>query len=131
MGKRQDFIDLYRAGGGRKDFIALANSHGTKDPLEALTIYDMLMSGALPSELKHGGIVSTENQPPIPEAIPLVKQFVSDDPTTYLTDEDQMKGMLIATLEEQPAAVDEEILAESPAVDQEILNWQMEKNSNR
>ena len=67
----------------------------------------------------------------VPEAIPLVKQFVSDDPTTYLTDEDQMKGMLVATLEEQPAAVDEEILAESPAVDQEILNWQMEKNSNR
>ena len=58
MGKRQDFIDLYRAGGGRKDFIALANSYGTKDPLEALTIYDMLMSGALPSELKHGGIAS-------------------------------------------------------------------------
>ena len=46
----------------------------------------------------------------IPEAIPLVKQFVSDDPTTYLTDEDQMKGMLIATLEGQPRAVDEEIL---------------------
>ena len=46
----------------------------------------------------------------IPEAIPLVKQFRSDDPTTYLTDEDQMKGMLIATLEGQPLAVDEEIL---------------------
>ena len=70
-------------------------------------------------------------KPLIPEALPLVKQFVSDDPTTYLTDEDQMKGMLIATLEEQPAAVDEAILEESPVVDQEILNWQMEKNSNR
>ena len=58
MGKRQAFIDLYRAGGGRKDFIALANSYGVKDPFEALTIYDMLMSGALPSELKHGGIAS-------------------------------------------------------------------------
>ena len=46
----------------------------------------------------------------IPEAIPLVKQFRNDDPTTYLTDEDQMKGMLIATLEGQPLAVDEEIL---------------------
>jgi len=46
----------------------------------------------------------------IPEAIPLVKQFISDDPTTYLTDEDQMKGMLIATLEEEPIAVDQEIL---------------------
>ena len=43
---------------------------------------------------------------------PLVKQFVSDDPTTYLTDEDQMKGMLIATLEGEPRAVDQEVLAE-------------------
>jgi len=51
-------------------------------------------------------------KPLIPEAIPLVKQFVSDDPTTYLTDEDQMKGMLIATLEEEPVAVDQEIVAE-------------------
>jgi hypothetical protein len=49
-------------------------------------------------------------KPLIPEAIPLVKQFVSDDPTTYLTDEDQMKGMLIATLEDQPLAVDKEIV---------------------
>jgi len=51
-------------------------------------------------------------KPLIPEAIPLVKQFVSDDPTTYLTDEDQMKGMLIATLEGQPEIVDQEVLAE-------------------
>ena len=51
-----------------------------------------------------------KKQPFIPEAIPLVKQFRNDDPTTYLTDEDQMKGMLIATLEEEPVAVDEEIL---------------------
>jgi hypothetical protein len=58
MGKRQAFINLYRAGGGRKDFIALSNSYGVKDPFEALTLYDMLMSGALPSELKHGGIAS-------------------------------------------------------------------------
>ena len=49
-------------------------------------------------------------KPLIPEAIPLVKQFRNDDPTTYLTDEDQMKGMLIATLEDQPLAVDKEIL---------------------
>ena len=46
----------------------------------------------------------------IPEAIPLVKQFRNDDPSTYLTDEDQMKGMLIAMLEKEPVAVDEEIL---------------------
>jgi len=49
-------------------------------------------------------------KPLIPEAIPLVKQFRNDDPTTYLTDEDQMKGMLIATLKKEPVAVDEEIL---------------------
>ena len=29
---------------------------------------------------------------------PLVKQFRIDDPTTYLTDESQMKGMLLATI---------------------------------
>ena len=51
-------------------------------------------------------------KPLIPGAIPLVKQFRNDDPTTYLTDEDQMKGMLIATLENQPRAVDQEVLAE-------------------
>jgi len=49
-------------------------------------------------------------KPLVPEAIPLVKQFRNDDPTTYLTDEDQMKGMLIATLEDQPLAVDKEIV---------------------
>ena len=51
-------------------------------------------------------------KPLIPEAIPLVKQFRNDDPNTYLTDESQMKGMLIATLENQPLAVDQEVLAE-------------------
>ena len=44
---------------------------------------------------------------------PLVKQFVADDPTTYLTDESQMKGMLLATIE-----------GETPKVDEEILKWQ-------
>ena len=58
MGKRQDFINLAKAGGSRQDFIDLAASHGVHDPAEALTIFDMLMSGALPSELKHGGIAS-------------------------------------------------------------------------
>ena len=57
-------------------------------------------------------MIIKKKQSLIPEAIPLVKQFVSDDPTTYLTDEDQMKGMLIATLEGQPRAVDQEVLAE-------------------
>ena len=56
MGKRQAFIDLARRGGSRQDFIDLAASYGVKDPFEALTIHDMLMSGALPSDLKHGGI---------------------------------------------------------------------------
>jgi len=51
-------------------------------------------------------------KPPVPEAIPLVKQFVIDDPTTYLTNEEQMKGMLIATLEGEPRAVDQEVVAE-------------------
>ena len=45
---------------------------------------------------------------------PLVKQFRIDDPTTYLTDESQMKGMLLATIE-----------GETPKVDEEILKWQM------
>jgi len=47
-------------------------------------------------------------------AEPLVKQFVADDPNTYLTNENQMKGMLLATLEGEP-----------PKVDEEILKWQM------
>jgi hypothetical protein len=45
---------------------------------------------------------------------PLVRPFVIDDPTTYLTDESQMKGMLLATIE-----------GETPKVDEEILKWQM------
>jgi len=44
---------------------------------------------------------------------PLVRPFVIDDPTTYLTDESQMKGMLLATIE-----------GETPTVDEEILKWQ-------
>ena len=44
--------------------------------------------------------------------ISLVKEFIMDDPTTYLTNEDQMKAMLIETLEGQPLAVDEEVAAE-------------------
>jgi len=49
----------------------------------------------------------------IEPAMKLVKQFRSDDPTTYLTDENQQKGMLIATIE-----------GETPKVDEEILKWQ-------
>ena len=36
-----------------------------------------------------------------------------DDPTTYLTNENQMKGMLLSTIE-----------GETPKVDEEILKWQ-------
>jgi hypothetical protein len=46
-------------------------------------------------------------------AEPLVKKFYIDDPTTYLTDENQQKGFLLSMIE-----------AETPKVDQEILNWQ-------
>ena len=46
-------------------------------------------------------------------AEPLVKQFRNDDPTTYLTDESQMKGMLLSMIE-----------GETPKVDEEILKWQ-------
>ena len=63
MGKRQDFINLAKAGGSRQDFIDLAASYGVHDPAEALTIFDMLMSGALPSELKHGGIATLMQAP--------------------------------------------------------------------
>ena len=44
---------------------------------------------------------------------PLVKQFRNDDPNTYLTNEGQMKGMLLSTIE-----------GETPKVDEEILKWQ-------
>jgi hypothetical protein len=46
-------------------------------------------------------------------AEPLVKQFRNDDPSTYLSNPEQQKGMLIATLE-----------GETPKVDEEILKWQ-------
>ena len=60
--KRQAFINLAKAGGSRKDFIDLANSFmgkksPVKDPLKQLLIHEMMMSGALPSELNQGGRV--------------------------------------------------------------------------
>jgi len=45
-------------------------------------------------------------------AEPLVKRFRSDDYSTYLSDPEQQKGMLLSMLE-----------AETPKVDQEILKW--------
>ena len=64
MGKREDFIRLSASGGSRQDYIDLANFYkrksmqGVLNPFKELTIFDMLQSGALPSELKHGGIAS-------------------------------------------------------------------------
>ena len=46
-------------------------------------------------------------------AEPLVKQFRNDDPSTYLSNPEQQKGMLLATIE-----------GETPKVDEEILKWQ-------
>ena len=66
IGKRQAFINLARAGGGRQDFIDLANSFKAKSlavpiDLKELMIHEMMMSGALPSELKHGGLAGILN----------------------------------------------------------------------
>jgi hypothetical protein len=46
-------------------------------------------------------------------AEPLVKQFRNDDPSTYMTDVDQQKGVLLSLVEQ-----------ETPKVDEEILKWQ-------
>mgnify|MGYP001158138351 CR=1 FL=1 len=53
--KRQAFIDLARKGGSRQDFINLALSF-KQSPVMGISIHEMLMSGALPSELKNGGL---------------------------------------------------------------------------
>ena len=54
------FRDLGKEGGSTKDFSSLYSKMKSQavpiDPFEALTIHEMLMSGALPSELKHGGL---------------------------------------------------------------------------
>ena len=71
MGKREDFINLYKSGRAtRQDYIDLSG-HGFKkkslavpiDPLKQLLIHEMMMSGALPSELKNGGIASLMQTP--------------------------------------------------------------------
>jgi len=66
MGKRQDFIDLYKSGKGtRQKYIDLSGNYfrrksmqGVHDPFKPLTILDMLKSGAFSRDLKHGGIAS-------------------------------------------------------------------------
>ena len=63
-GKRQAFIDLYRSGKGTRQKYIDLSGHGFRkkslavpiDPFRELMIQEMLMSGALPSELKHGGL---------------------------------------------------------------------------
>ena len=71
MGKREDFINLYNSvKATRQDYIDLSG-HGFKkkslavpiDPLKQLLIHEMMMSGALPSELKNGGIASLMQAP--------------------------------------------------------------------
>jgi len=62
--KRQKFIDLYRSGKGTRQKYIDLSGHGFRkkslavpiDPFEELMIQEMLMSGALPSELKDGGL---------------------------------------------------------------------------
>ena len=116
MGKStQDWRDFMKSGPSTqdiRDFYFRSKSRDVPIPLDELTIYEMMMSGALPSDFYAKGGLAGIKKPLIPEAIPLVKQFRNDDPTTYLTDEEQMKGMLITTLEGQPRAVDQEVLAE-------------------
>jgi hypothetical protein len=53
------FKDLGKAGGSRRDFQNLyfkMKSQAVPIDLKELMIHEMMMSGALPSELKHGGL---------------------------------------------------------------------------
>ena len=57
---------------------------------------------------------------------PLVKQFRNDDPTTYLTDENQQKGMLLATIEDakpKPKKINKyaEVKIAIPVIDHSLL----------
>jgi hypothetical protein len=55
----QMFKDLGKAGGSRRDFQNLyfkMKSQAVPIDLKELMIHEMMMSGALPSELKHGGL---------------------------------------------------------------------------
>ena len=62
--KRQRFIDMYRSGRGTRQKYIDLSGHGFKkkslavpiDPFRELMIQEMLMSGALTSELKDGGL---------------------------------------------------------------------------
>jgi hypothetical protein len=48
--------------------------------------------------------------PLVPEPMPLVKEFKNDDPTTYLSNPEQQRNMLLATVESQTPQVDEDII---------------------
>ena len=94
MDKRQAFIDLARAGGSRQDFIDLAASFGLHDPGKALMIHDMMMSGALQSELKHGGIASLAPRKGYESG-----KTVIGEAGDILTSKDQWSDLLQSTLD--------------------------------
>ena len=50
----------------------------------------------------------------------LVKQFRSEDPSTYLSNEDQMKGMLLATIEDKKEKAKKRVV--EPLVIPEVLS---------
>ena len=63
MGKStQDWRDFMKSGPSTQDirdfYFRRKSMQGVLNPFKELTIFDMLQSGALPSELKHGGIAS-------------------------------------------------------------------------
>ena len=58
------FRDLGKSGASKKDFQNLyfkMKSQAVPIDLKQLLIHDMMMSGALPSELKHGGLAGILN----------------------------------------------------------------------
>ena len=94
MDKRQAFINLAKAGGSRQDFIDLAASFGLHDPGKALMIHDMMMSGALQSELKHGGIASLAPRKGYESG-----KTVIGEAGDILTSKDQWSDLLQSTLD--------------------------------
>ena len=94
MVKRQAFINLAKAGGSRQDFIDLAASFGLHDPGKALMIHDMMMSGALQSELKHGGIASLAPRKGYESG-----KTVIGEAGDILTSKDQWSDLLQSTLD--------------------------------
>ena len=126
---------LLRAKGGRVDFATGGPCVDAKRAIQTLDDADFIKVGAGIEEGATGvlgkirnaakgflgalGKVGVKAAPWAALAVagaaiePLVKPFMNDDPSTYLTDPDQQAGMLEALIE-----------GETPKVDQEILNWQ-------